>query len=103
MTPKITVPVEAEPVAWQVVHGGGATFWNVESNAKSNAKATGGTVIPLFHHTSSPVSAEVTDIEDRAEALYDDLLQLMQVGLPDVYGRKRKAQALILSALNGKE
>lgn len=42
------VPAVGEAVAWRVEHGGGATFWNVEANAVSNAKATGGTVQPLY-------------------------------------------------------
>lgn len=36
---------------------------------------------------------------DIAEALYDELLPLMQADALDVYGRKAKAQAVILSAL----
>lgn len=35
-------------VAWRVEHGGGATIWGVEADADKNAKATRGTVTPLY-------------------------------------------------------
>jgi hypothetical protein len=52
-----------------------------------------------WHAALSRRSLDTADGVDVAEALYDDLLPLMQVDAPDVYGRKVKAQAVILSAL----
>lgn len=87
-----------EAVAWRVEHGGGATFWNVEANARSNAVATGGTVTPLYAAIPAP-SMEVSDeMVERAAKAYDDLEQTMGYGSEQLYACIRAA---LTSALKG--
>ena len=93
------VPAVGEAVAWRVEHGGGATFWNVEANAVSNAKATGGTVQPLYTHPLPSTEPSEAMVEAALDAKQSAFYGVPSGRIPDDRDRM-EMRAALRAALN---